>query len=620
MNKITNILLISSFALITVFSCKKQEMETVQDYVDLAKEYSPVKKVYVEKRVDILLNSIKDILSPILSKDENEKLNKLTYVYEENEREWARSIEYDKDKNLFMINLPSLNYTLKDKTSEVRDLYIDYLMVSRFLQKCFDEPYNFYESLHQFLIPELERLNKSGEKEIYNCKLFNDFERTNESFLLGLIIGKSGKAHSKTENFPSFLKQIKHLYNDHRYILSFKDAGYPEPKSENPYHEDNFSYPITASYTEKNNALYLGIHFANMFNNQKLDLYEFYKKASQSFQKFIYRNSTELNKDFHNCISNFSNINPFYYELKTLDKSKMDELSLYKLESELLEEAEKPKFSVDKIRENYKICKNQTILLMAYKKGLKYKNKLESALKGNYDKVNISKRLEAEMNYLDTAYVQKLGAYDDAYLNLWNKTPHLKFPDFNIKNSDKQAISIRFKKDKIDENSENNFMCFLGSSEYRNVYFLRTDVSEGKIIGEHVFNKSNSKASGLSTVLYYAYEKAKKASKNKATPLKTVESFNVSNKESRMIMDILLEKQILDLGEYRFDYDANSLEGIALLSTPNIKSCYWLAHDFKDEMENRIPKKVSIVRSKKGEIEGKSRYSTDLVVSFQNGK
>ena len=629
MIKCKNLLLLICLVFSTILSCQKQETEIVKDSIYSSEEYSLINKVYVTDRVATLLDYIKKILSPVLSAEENEKLNSLKYVIEEEIRGNAMAFEYDENQNLFKVNLPKLNKTLKAKPEKVRDAYIDYLMISRFFDTCFHSPYNYYESLHKFLVPELERINKLGDKEIYNFKLFNDFRIYYESFLLGLILGKAENTelHSEPENIRLLLKSIKHLDNDDTFYLldlfedDFKDS---ESKSDNPYASVYFPLPVGASDTEKNNLIYLGINFSKLLSTQNIEDADIYQKVSLSFQKFLYYNSDDLKKDFEDCISNFSKINPLSYNLDALDKSKIDKISLENFEKNKLEEDEVLKFTKDRIKKNYKICYNnaeilrkERILSIAYEKGLKYKNKLKMALMGDYPKEIILKKNIMALHYLDTAYVQKMGTFDEAFLNLWNKEPSDQHPEFNVKGSDKKALSIRYNKDEIEGDSEGGL--FLNGGENRNVYFFRIDVSEGKIIGEHVFNKSNPKAPALSTVLYYAYRKANKAAKNIVLPLTTVESSNVQNEESKMIMDLILEhykSQIKDMDEYKFDFDADSKEGIALLSTPNIKSCYWLAHDFMDEMGRRGPKKVSIVRSKKLKKQGKYAFTTDLVVEF----
>ena len=631
-------LLLLLVSVLTILSCENrgindkinQEPPSVTDQHS-PKVYFPVNKDYVEKRVTTLLSTIKETLEPILTESENKVLSSLKYEYVEEERHAEEVLKYNKNKHLFVVNLPSLNFTLESKTEECRDDYIDYLIVSRFLEQSFRlfSHYHFYESLHQFLIPELERTNKLGKKEIYNCNLFNDFERTNESFLVGLIMGKSRRIHPKRENIPLFLEQINHQTRDHRIKAQCRQR-WAEPKSENPYHEDNFPYPgRSVSKTEKNNAIYLGIHFANTLSRQDVPDVNFYEKASLYFQKFLSQNSKNLKKDSQNCIANFSNINPLSFNLKSLDKTNMDKFSLYKFEKDTLHDLEKPEFTVEKINKNYDICLNQEILSKAYEKGLKYKNILENALKIDADRAPIKSRLENKIHYLNTAYVQKMGTYEEAFSNLREGTPVPNFPKYNDINTAKKSICIRFHEDKIKKSNNRRGPMFDRhnsinkpddeSFENRNIYLFRMDLTEGKIIGEHVYNKSNPKAARLSTALYYAYKKGLNVFSENTSPLRTVESFNVSNDESTTVMRIIRETHLPDTdgnSEFEIEFDAESIEAIALLGTPNLKSCYWLAHDFMDEMGRKKPKKVRIRCSKDSEI-SPSLFHTDLVVDFE---
>ena len=623
-------LLLLLLSVFTILSCENraindkinQKPPSVTDQHS-PKVYFPVNKDYVEKRVNTLLSTIKEILEPILTASENEVLSSLKYEYEEEKREYAKAFEYNEDKHVFVVNLPSLNFTLESKTEECRDEYIDYLMVSRFLQICMDKPHYFYTSLHQFLVPELEKTNTLGKKEIYNCKLFNDFERTNESFLLGLFLAKArnNKPYSMSSSIPTLLGEINHIgpYR-HRCYRNHSMRDRKNQIGDNPYSMMSFSkeFPKSNVGKERDNIIYLGIHFGSTLSNKNVNNSDYYKAASQAFQKFLYFNSEDLNKDLEKGISYLSQISPLNYNLKDIDKSRMNTFNQYKLAKEILEEKIIPEFTVEKINKNYDICRNQEILSKAYEKGLKYKNILENALKIDADRAPIKLRLEAEIHYLNTAYVQKMGTYEEAFSNLEEGTPYPNFHKYNDINTAKKSICIRFHEDKI-KKPDIGQGSYSGeqSSENRNIYLFRMDLTKGKIIGEHVYNKSNPKAARLSTALYCAYKKAFDGFSGTKYPLRTVESFNVSNDESKTVMDIISESHRLDRNpEDEIEFDAESIEAIALLGTPNLKSCYWLAHDFMDEMGRKKPKKVKIRCSKDSET-SPSLFHTDLVVDFE---
>ena len=127
-----------------------------------------------------------------------------------------------------------------------------------------------------------------------------------------------------------------------------------------------------------------------------------------------------------------------------------------------------------------------------------------------------------------------------------------------------------------------------------NLYIFRIDLENGILICDHRNRGNNRLAPSASSIMSYAFEKARECKNKKKVKIQEIVSYNIENEDTNFMISEILKRKGWKTYDYAYKLEVNSKEAISLLASPNLKSCIWLACDFGELFEKREPKIITL--------------------------